>query len=223
MCSLLLSSDKSSSFDELVPVVLRGAQRYLNCLRNYQTPSETEMEAWSRFYLLCDPLLRRFARSCQVPPGDIDDCVQSSWKQITAALPAFRDDGQPGRLAAWLHAIVRGRGMDLQRYRARHPTRCLTAYLGARQASRDVDPEAECERYRERKRVRKVLGQLCRHVSGVSYRVFQMRWIEGCTVKEVARALDLTAEQVRYRCSRMKRKFRLLYEKDLREDRADQD
>jgi hypothetical protein len=81
MCSLFLGSDRSFSFDEVVPVVLCGAQRYLKCLRNHQTPSDEDMEAWSHFYLLCDPLLRRFARSCHVAPCDIDDCVQSSWNK----------------------------------------------------------------------------------------------------------------------------------------------
>ncbi|HEV3120099.1 MAG TPA: sigma-70 family RNA polymerase sigma factor [Gemmataceae bacterium] len=199
----------------MVSLVLPGAQRYLHCLRNYQSPAQEDMEAWSQFYLLCDPLLRRFARSCQVRPCDVDDCVQSSWKQITAALTAFRDDGQSARLAGWLHVIVRSRATDLRRYGARHPTRRLTARLEARQSSRDMDPAAERERSQERRRVREALEQLYRRASQVNSRMFQMRWMEERTVRDVARALDLTPEQVRYRCFRMKQKFRLLYEKEF--------
>jgi RNA polymerase sigma factor (sigma-70 family) len=216
MCNKLLDSDISTSFDQSAPLVLSGSQRYLACLQNRRNPMDADVEAWGHFYLLCDPLLRRFAVSCRVLPGDVDDCVQSSWKQITADLPSFRDDGKTGRLAAWLHAIVRGKGIDLQRYRDRHPTRSLLSHRGAWQTSRDEDPAAKCERHRERTRVTKVLTKLCRQVFTINYRAFQMRWMEGCTVKEVAQELDLTVSQVRYRCYRVKLRFRFLYERELK-------
>jgi RNA polymerase sigma factor (sigma-70 family) len=176
------------------------------------------VDAWEQFYAICDPLLRRFAISCRVLPNDVDDCVQFAWKEITVALPAFHDDGAIDRFRAWLHLIVHSKAMDLCRYRARHPARFLTSKGEAALPSKDADSTPEDQQRNQSARVRRVLADMCRCVSTTSYRVFHMRCIEGHKVSQVAAGLNLTVKQVRYRCCRMKRKFRLLYEMDLEKD-----
>jgi RNA polymerase sigma factor (sigma-70 family) len=190
-------TERSTFSQEVAPAVLHGAQNYLECLRRQQAPAPADLQAWAQFYLVCDPLLRRFARACRVYAEDVDDCVQSSWKKITASLPDFDYRGEPGRLAAWLHSVVHSKVTDLRRYRVRHPTCCLTAHLGVEQKSRDADPAARLERRRHRPRVRRVLAELRCRVSATSYRAFRLRWIEGRSAKEVSRLLRLSVTQVR--------------------------
>jgi len=163
-------------------------------------------------------LLRRFASGCHVPPGDVDDCVQSAWKEITAALPTFQLDGSPSRLGAWLQRIFHSKATDLLRYKARHPSLRLTPQLEAKQTSRYVDPMAELEQEFQRASLDRTLADLRRQMSATNYRAFQLRWIEGHSIKEIAATLNVTPEQVRYRCCRMKRKFCRVYNRNLQNE-----
>jgi RNA polymerase sigma factor (sigma-70 family) len=204
----LPASVRSSVSDDLDLQLLHDAQAYLDCLRRHQTPSSESKESWGRFFLICDPLVRRFAMSCHVSRDDLDDCAQSAWKEITVALPSFREDNQLRGFGAWLYLVVHSKAVDACRHRTRHLTCSLTPRVGARLTSRDPDPAAECE---QRDWQAHVLDKLRGRVSEINYRVFQLRCIEGSPPGQVARELGLTVEQVRYRCCRMKQIFRRLY------------
>src|SRR5207244_2403804 len=67
------------------------------------------------------------------------------------------------------------------------------------------------ERHEEQAAVLQVLGLLRAQVPERNVRVFEMRWIEGRTVEEVAAALGLTAACVRWRAHRTKRAFERLF------------
>jgi DNA-directed RNA polymerase specialized sigma24 family protein len=61
--------------------------------------------------------------------------------------------------------------------------------------------------------VRTALARLAKQVSATSFQVLYLRWIEGRTFLEIADALDLMPDQVRFRHHRMKQKFRELFER----------
>jgi RNA polymerase sigma factor (sigma-70 family) len=212
MRNTLPATARSSIPDNLDVQLLHGTQEYLDCIRRHRAPCSESDEAWTQFFLICDPVLRRFAISCRVPREDLDDCVQSAWREIIVALPAFRDDGQLRGLGAWLYLIVHSKVMDLCRYRARHPVRSLSPNVAARLTSRDGDSTAEHEQRDWQALMRRVLAAMRQRVSPTNYRVFELRLVEGHSVRQVATELGLTVEQVRYRCCRMKRKFRLIYD-----------
>jgi RNA polymerase sigma factor (sigma-70 family) len=218
MNNALPNSDHSSVFDGLDLQLLHSAQAYLKCLRGHQTPSSESAEAGVRFYQICDSVLRRFAISCHVRPNDQDDCVQAAWKEIILSLPAFQDRGDLRQFFSWLHLIVRNKAADGQRNQARHTAHSLTALVETGLTSRDPDPADEQEARELRARVQRVLANMRGHVSVISYRVFELRLIEGRSVAEVATEVHLPAEQIRSRCCRMKQKFRRMYEADARKD-----
>ena len=70
---------------------------------------------------------------------------------------------------------------------------------GASLPGKDLDPASHWERRLQQEDVRQVLQELRRQASPCSYRAFHMRWIEGCTVAEIAAALGITEKQVRWR------------------------
>src|SRR5262245_52816393 len=94
------------------PELLRAAQAYLASLRRHEPPGVDAREAWTKFYRVCHPLLRRFALACHIRPAELDDCVQAAWKDITVALPTFHDDGQLRRFHTWLRVIVHSKATD---------------------------------------------------------------------------------------------------------------
>ena len=203
-------SDDDPNSDELDLPLLRGAQSFLECLQRHEVPSAKNQDDWSRFYLICDALMRRYARCCHVRSGDLDDCLQSAWREVTAALPRFDNCGQIGRFCSWLRRIVHSKATDVRRYHMRHPLNLLTPNDESRLVSRDADPATLRENKDRRLRMRIAVRELRKNVSPKNFRVFKLCCILGRPAHEVAARLKMTSEQVHYRCFRMKQKFRQL-------------
>ncbi len=203
---------------DLTLELLYNAQGFLRCLQEHVAPSSESKENWAQFYLVCDCLLRRYAISCHIRPEDLEDCLQSAWREITVALPKFEHHGEIGRLYAWLYLLVHSRAADLCRYRVRHPTRSLSPKKEAALRSRELDPAFAHERRDQLKLMQQMLAELREHVSDTNYRAFQLCCIEGRPALEVAAQLNLTVEQLRYRCYRVKEKVRRLYDAETRND-----
>jgi RNA polymerase sigma-70 factor (ECF subfamily) len=190
--------------------LLQDTQAYLESRFCHGTPRASWAEAWARFFQVCGPLVRRFARACRVPQTDLDDCVQEVWAELVTLVRGRRYDPRRGRFRTWLYTIVHSKATDLLRRRLRHPTESLGGRAAAL-GSREGDPAAEGERRSQQEAVRRVLAALRQRVSERSYRVLYLRWIEGWTTREVAVALGLTPAQVRSRDHRMKGKCRSLF------------
>ena len=196
--------------------LLQETRTYLECRFRRQAHAGVSVESWERFYRTCDPLLRRYARAFHVPRAELKDFVQEVWTELVKTLREFPYDHQRGRFSSWLYQVVHCKAIDLLRRRTRHPTVSLGLQSQATLASREDDPVAACEREDQQAHVQRVLSELRQQVSSCNYRVLYLRWIEGRSLPEIAAALELTPEQVRFRHHRMKRKFLRLYNLALR-------
>jgi RNA polymerase sigma factor (sigma-70 family) len=203
----LLASD---TFDAKI---IRDVQTYFERLRLSQTPSCDSSAAWARFYLICDVLLRRFAKSCHVDPSDLDDCVQAAWKDIVVALPKFKHQEPSNRFHAWLHLIVHSKAIDLRRSRARRPVKSLTPTQEATLPSKSSSPVVEYELLDRKLIFERVMASMRERESSVNYRLFQLCCVDGRSALQAEAELNhLSVHEIRYRCYRMRRKFRRLYE-----------
>ena len=130
---------------------------------------------------------------------------------VVAHLADLRYDPGRGRISTWLIAVARNRALNMS-----GEPRLRGAGRGLRRAVDAAPGPAEvCERHSTRARVRGVLTELSAQVSALNFQVFHLRFIEGRTGAEVADALGLTPEQVRFRLHRTKRKFRDLFERPV--------
>ncbi len=206
------ASGISSAPGDIDPGLLQKTQLYLACLSRRQTPGSPLSEAWDRFYRIIDPVIRRFASGCGAAAPDLDDCAQEVWTTLVTHLRDFHLDPRRGRFLSWLYTLVRSKAADQVRGRARHPAANLTHAAGAELRGPDADPAAEYEMHRQQTLVHAVLDELRQQVSERSYRVVYLRWIEGRTIPEIAAALNLTPQQVRFRSHRMKQKFHILFD-----------
>jgi RNA polymerase sigma factor (sigma-70 family) len=192
--------------------LLRSVQSYLACLGRRQPPGASEREAWQRFYDQYDAFIRRVVCSSlgkHAFDADADDCVQEVWAELVTKLARASYDPRRGRFAAWLFSFARRKAIRFLRRKARHATRSL-ADPAATLAGRDGDPQAHCERQENRDLVHRMLAQLRGRVSETNYRILHLRWMEGRTSAEIAAAVNVSQDQVRYRLGRMKRKLRAL-------------
>lgn len=210
-------SNRITSIPDIDVALLADTQAYL---RNELAarPSERQLvKAWVRFYELMSPRIRRYAVASRVAQADLDDCVQQVWTELLRKLPSFRFDPARGRFSSWLFALVHSRAVDLLRKRSRQPSTGAWEQLANRPAGRECDPVMLCERQADRALVRQILGELQKRASVCSYRVLYLRWMRGHSVNEVAGALGLTTQQVRFRCHRMLQKLRLLFAGEIAE------
>ncbi len=189
----------------------RRLKAYLECRSRGVDPPGPLVDAWDGFYRLYTPRIWAFLTRSGLQAADREDCLQDVWKEVVARLDHLPYEPKGGRLSSWLMTVARNRAVNSIR-RGRH------VWVGLDEAKvpapdRGPDPAAEIERRADRARVRSVLVQLSERVSELSYRVLYQRGIEGRSCTEVADALRLTHDQVRFRFHRMKRKFRELFER----------
>ena len=189
--------------------LLKKTQDYMQALVESQAPDSVLAEAWQEFYRVYNSLIERFAVSQGVRGADVDDCVQEVWREVATRLSGFqRPDSRPG-LRAWLYKVVRSKSTDLLRRRSRQPATSLDKQMEAGHEPLDsnCDPAASLDREWEDAMLETLLADLRTRVSELNYQVLEMRSVKQRSVSEVARALELTPEQVRYRHHRMLRKL----------------
>lgn len=203
-----MASDKNKG--ETYLPLLQDAQAYLKLLLEDRVPDSVLVVAWEEFYRVYDDLIRRYVVAQGVPQADVDDCVQDVWGEVAKRLFKFdRPADRPG-LRAWLYALVRSKATNAFRSKVR---RAADSLEQAKQAGIEpsVSPAdfAELDEQRWQAALLEiVLEELRQEVSDVNYRVLHMRLVDGRSVTDVAKELDLTPEQVRYRHHRVMQKLR---------------
>jgi len=192
---------------------LNKVKSYLECRSRGVDPPPPLVEAWNCFYDTYAPRIKRFLGHRGLADEDRNDCFQDIWKEVIVNLAHFRHDPRRGCLATWLMTLARNKAVDSIRRRSRQLPECLGRDGANALLDPHPDPGAEYERRRTQALVWSVLGELSGQVSPTSFEVLYLRWIEGRPTSEIAAALELTPDQVRFRICRMKRKLRDLFER----------
>lgn len=199
---------RRSDLPSLDAEIVSAAQAYLEMRRLRTAPiPEAYRRAWEHFYGVCGPLIERAVGAYRLPEQDRRDCAQEVWKEIVAELGRFVYDPQRGQLLTWVSTLARNKAVDAVRRRAKHPELPLGDTAQASLVARDGDPEGSYRHSCARAWVREALDELARKVSPRSFRVLKLRWFEGRTTREIAEALGLTPDQVRFRHHRLLRKL----------------
>lgn len=191
-------------------LLLESAKLYLKSLVERKAPDSFLSAAWEEFYRVYSDLIRRFVIASGVRGDDVDDCVQDVWGEVLTRFVDFQyDPNRPG-LRAWLYTLVRSKATDMFRRTSRCPTSRLGEAIesGQEPVSRDLDPADRYALRWELALVQTLLLELRSAVSELNYTVLHMRLVEGHEVAQVAAALGLAPEQVRYRQHRMLEKLR---------------
>lgn len=113
-------------------------------------------------------------------------------------------------MRSWLYTIVRSKATNLFRRTSSRPATPLGELPESQRDPSDgrANPADRYERNWELAVAHTLLAELRDDVSELNFSVVSMRLVEGRSVDEVAGALDITPEQVRYRCHRMLEKLR---------------
>lgn len=191
-------------------VLVETTRTYLACLARGGVPGPALASAWDEFYRTYAPLVVRIVRRRCGMAGDQDDRAQDVWQAIVTRLATFRPDPARGPFRAWLLVVARRRLADRLRGDARKIRPMIWDEPPDHVEGAEEDPAVTCERDDERALFTGLLALLRTQVTPLSYRVLQLRVLEGRAVSEVARLVGLTADQVRARHHRTVVKLRRL-------------
>jgi RNA polymerase sigma factor (sigma-70 family) len=175
---------------------VRRLQAYLGDLRQHVDSDVANKSEWEHFVLASGPAFARLARSHHVPPQDRDDYAQDLWLTLVTRLASFRYDPDRGAFGDWLSVVAEHRLIDCQRCRQNRATETLGWQEADRLPGRELAPEESLERQTNQKAVRDALDELRHHVSPRDHEAYRLRWLEGCSVDEIAGRLGMTKGQV---------------------------
>ena len=205
-----MSSDSSRMATEELERLFPAARRCQICLSAGRRPDPKDVRARDEFFDLLRTLLWRFAHRHLKGPDERrrEDFVEELSRIVLAALP--RLECGPGRppFAAWLWGVARKGSAKLRRL-PRRSTRNL--------ADRDDEIESSTEaldgpllRQETVDRVRRGLAKLHGEVSEQDYQVLVLLEMEGLSVQEVGKRLNMTRERIYDRHRRMKDRLRAI-------------
>lgn len=200
--------------DDVVALVFE-TQYYLGCRRiGCQVPPRLN-HAWKAFHREWEPLIRHMAAvACRraLPAVDYDDLVQDVWHEIVKKLPGLCYWPDLGGLSGWLATVIRRKAVKVARrhlqYIARH--QCLSESEAESLPCPHLGPEDLYRVTEMRCEVDLAFGRLKARTSERNYEIFRRRFLWGQTAQEIGAAVGLTAQEVRYRYHRVKRRWRKL-------------
>jgi RNA polymerase sigma-70 factor (ECF subfamily) len=169
-------------------------------------------QAWDEFYRVYSNLIRRFVQAQGLRGADADDCVQEVWSTVALKLAEFERPQQRPGLRSWLYTVVRSKTTDYLRRSRCRPARSLDQAVdqGHEPVGREPDPAVVWEHQWQQALIRTAMDELRQQLPDESFRVLQMRLLEGRSEAETAAALNLTVEQVHSRKYRAQQKLQSL-------------
>jgi RNA polymerase sigma-70 factor (ECF subfamily) len=159
---------------------------------------------------LYTPLVAAWLRAQALQPADVDDLTQEVLETLLRELPRFHHDLRPGAFRRWLSGIVLNRLRAF--WRARRPVPAA-GDLSREQALDELeDPNSELSRRWDEEHdwhvVRRLLELIEPEFEPATWQAFRMAVLEGKPTREVATALNLSANAVRIAKSRVLARFR---------------
>lgn len=182
-------------------------------------PGNRLSDAWDRFYAECFDVILGCPGVRRLSQADRDDCVQEVMMELVRRLGDDPAETPPEGMIRWVRAVSRNKAADIVRRKFRKPEVTFDDGSGGSLADRRLgehdDPSpAPGEAV---SLVWEALVSLDSQVPVTSYLVFYLRTMEGWSISEIAELFQITPEQARFRCHRVKKKFGAL----LRQRRDD--
>ena len=183
-------------------------QEFLQHKSPHEHPAAHLSAAWRRFYRDYSPQVRRVASRYLADANDQDDCFQQVWLALLVLLPRLNFDPVRGTFRGWLSTVTRRLTQQFVRQRDRQQAH-ITVQIPEWEQTVTIRVSGPLEKLQARERiglVHQVLQQLQDRLSLPTYRVFYLRSMEGQSFDEIAKRLNLTSQQVRFRHQRAKQK-----------------
>jgi RNA polymerase sigma-70 factor (ECF subfamily) len=156
-------------------------------------------QAWQRLLAVYEPWLRGWLSRHELQPADVEDVLQEILTVVSAKLPEFVHNGQPGAFRTWLRTILTNQVRHFLRgQRTRQAVlspQPLTDWL-----EQLDDPHSDLSRQwdeeHDQQLVRRLLASIQAEFNATTWQVFQLLVLEDRPAAEVAQHLGLTPNAV---------------------------
>lgn len=167
---------------------------------------------WDQFYAYCFTIINQCPGVRRLSETDREDCVQDVMVEIVRRFGVQRPDEMPDQITGWIRVLSRNKAADIARRRIRKPEvafddgagEAVAASKPASAAGKEGDGD-ESSAYVSL--VWEALVNLDQQVPVTSYLVFYLKSIENWTYEEIADLFQMTSDQARARCHRVRQKF----------------
>jgi RNA polymerase sigma-70 factor (ECF subfamily) len=159
----------------------------------------TDAQAWQRLLAVYEPWLRGWLSRHDLQAADVEDVLQEILTVVSAKLPEFVHNGQPGAFRTWLRAILTNQVRHFLRgQRTRQAV--LSTHAGTDWLEQLDDPQSDLSRQwdqeHDQQLVRRMLASIQAEFNPTTWQVFQMLVLEDRPTAEVAQQLGLTPNAV---------------------------
>lgn len=148
--------------------------------------------AWREFVSAYEPFLRQLVRRQGVPERDAGDVLQQIVLAIARSVDGWRDDGRSASFRRWLHRVARNVTIKfMTRERKQIRGQGGTDFLERLEQTADEPDDEQIQEF-ERELVVWAAGQVRGEFRETSWRAFWATQVEGRSVADLARELDVT-------------------------------
>ena len=199
---------RASAEDQTERCLITQAKEYLHRRLLKMAPDAVLTQAWDSFYQIYTGVLRRMAAEFHLAADESDDLVQEVWARVIVNLQAFDWHEHGAGLRGWLYTLTRNQALNLIRRKVRHPLWLASDMEIRAVADPGPGPAEQWQARWDRELMHLLVAEIAKTVSPLNHRLLILRWIEGHSLADVARLLNLSAKQVTYRQQRLFRKLR---------------
>jgi len=158
-------------------------------------PDAADVAAWDEVVAIYTPLIRRLAFAQGMQPADADDLVQEVFSAIARSVSQWLDRTDRGGFRAWLLTIARNAAVN---YLTRRGTRTLAtgdddaAAMLAEVPAPASEVSSQFDQEYRREVFRWAAAQVKCQVAETTWSAFWMTQVEGISVAEAARRLEVS-------------------------------
>jgi RNA polymerase sigma factor (sigma-70 family) len=164
---------------------------------------------WDHFYAYCFTIISECPGVRKLSTTDREDCIQEVMVEIVRKFGTRKPEEVRDELIGWIKVLSRNKAADILRRRYRKPECPFEDGAGGTVLdSVGLSPDEREELQGEYVSiVWEALVSLDTQVPVTSYLVFYLRTIESWDISEIAELFQISTEQARARCHRVKKKF----------------
>lgn len=179
-------------------------------------------EVWDHFYDYCAEVINQCPGVRKLSSTDREDCVQEVMMELVRRFGDRRPESMRDELTGWIRVLSRNKAADILRRRYRRPEVGFDDGSGSTLPDDGgPGPDPQLERGEYVSLVWEALGSLDQEVPVTSYLIFFLRTIENWSIPEIAELFQISPEQARARCHRVKKRFGAILGTKVQDDDPD--
>ncbi len=188
----------------------RDLQFFLGCRQVQCNLSQDSLHRQKQVYVRSQCMIRGVVLeySWTTNGTDIEDLAQEVWAEVVTKLPILEYNPERGSLSSWLACLAKRKIRQLRRRQVvRRVMFTIDTEKFDRLPSRELGPEERCVVREQEDRLKSALAKFSREISPANFEIFCRHYFLNQSYTKIGAELKMNADNVRFRCFRLKKKW----------------